>query len=59
VQEPLMQSTQFTRPQPHISEVPTHDHTNERADQQSRQTPLQYLGSVFKRILPRARATRD
>ena len=42
VHEPLMQSTQFTRPQPDISKAPTHNHTNDRAGQQSRQAPLQY-----------------
>jgi hypothetical protein len=42
VHEPLMQSTQFTGPQPDIGKVPTHNHTNDRAGQQSRQRPLQY-----------------
>jgi hypothetical protein len=40
VYEPLMESTQFTRPQPDISKVPTLDHTSDRAGQQSRQRPL-------------------
>jgi hypothetical protein len=33
VHEPLMQSGQFTRPQPDVSKVPTHNHTNDRPGQ--------------------------
>ncbi|AEY85417.1 hypothetical protein SHJG_0136 [Streptomyces hygroscopicus subsp. jinggangensis 5008] len=40
--EPLMHSIQFTRPQPDISKVPTHNHTNDQTGRQSPQAPLQY-----------------
>jgi hypothetical protein len=42
VYEPLVRRVQFARPQPDISKVATHDHTNDRTGQQSRQAPLQY-----------------
>ncbi|GHE51050.1 hypothetical protein GCM10017771_73070 [Streptomyces capitiformicae] len=36
------QHVQFTGPQPDIGKVPTHNPTNDRSGQQSRQAPLQY-----------------